>query len=105
MSTPDPFADAVQAGEIASTCWMVNHGQLSSEAAALMVKAIRKQFSAFGPIDSIIQAAIIAAEPIITAAAREQAAKAIETHAESIGWYEGGGVWAEAIDIARDGTP
>lgn len=29
------------------------------------------------------------------------AAKAIEAHAESIGWYEGGGVWADAIEQAR----
>ncbi|MET8278223.1 hypothetical protein [Micromonospora sp. NPDC005174] len=29
------------------------------------------------------------------------AANAIEAHAESIGWYEGGGVWAEAIEEAR----
>lgn len=31
----------------------------------------------------------------------EAAAKAIEAHAESIGWYEGGGVWADAIEEAR----
>ncbi|WP_433460727.1 hypothetical protein [Micromonospora sp. CA-248212] len=29
------------------------------------------------------------------------AADAIESHAESIGWYEGDGVWAEAIEEAR----
>ncbi|MFF0821189.1 hypothetical protein ACFYUR_12460 [Micromonospora haikouensis] len=29
------------------------------------------------------------------------AADAIEAHAESIGWYEGGGVWADAIEEAR----
>lgn len=32
----------------------------------------------------------------------EAAAKAIEAHAESIGWYEGGGVWADAIEEARN---
>ncbi len=31
----------------------------------------------------------------------EAAAMAIEAHAESIGWYEGGGVWADAIEEAR----
>jgi hypothetical protein len=32
---------------------------------------------------------------------RHFAAKAIEDHAEAIGWYEDGGVWAEAIELAR----
>lgn len=34
-------------------------------------------------------------------AGREEAARAIEEHAEAIGWYEGGGVWADAIEIGR----
>lgn len=29
------------------------------------------------------------------------AADAVEAHAESIGWYEDGGVWADAIEHAR----
>lgn len=32
---------------------------------------------------------------------REQIAAELEAHAESIGWYEGGGVWAEALDVIR----
>lgn len=32
------------------------------------------------------------------------AADAIEKHAEGIGWYEGGGVWADAIEEARKAT-
>ena len=34
---------------------------------------------------------------------RIQVADDIKAHAESIGWYEGGGVWAEAIEVARNG--
>jgi Family of unknown function (DUF6205) len=33
--------------------------------------------------------------------ARQQIAAELEAHAESIGWYEGGGVWAEALDVIR----
>jgi hypothetical protein len=33
--------------------------------------------------------------------ARRQIAAELEAHAESIGWYEGGGVWAEALDVIR----
>lgn len=33
--------------------------------------------------------------------ARQQIAAELESHAESIGWYEGGGVWAEALDVIR----
>lgn len=32
---------------------------------------------------------------------RRLAAEAIEEHAESIGWYEDGGTWAEAVELAR----
>lgn len=32
---------------------------------------------------------------------RHQIAAELEAHAESIGWYEGGGVWAEALDVIK----
>lgn len=34
----------------------------------------------------------------------EAAAKAIEAHADSIDWHEGGGVWADAIEKTREAT-
>jgi len=37
----------------------------------------------------------------VSGAARQQIASELEAHAESIGWYEGGGVWADAIDVIR----
>ncbi|HEY0936969.1 MAG TPA: hypothetical protein VGD91_24945 [Trebonia sp.] len=44
-----------------------------------------------------IQAALAAVLPEL----RERIAGEVEAHAESIGWYEGGGVWAEALDVIR----
>lgn len=35
------------------------------------------------------------------ASVRGQIAAEVEAHAESIGWYEGGGVWADALDVIR----
>lgn len=32
---------------------------------------------------------------------RQQIAAEVEAHAESIGWYEDGGVWADAIDVIK----
>lgn len=81
-----PLDAAIEAGEIAATNWMVNEGQLSSEAAALMLKAIRKQFAAHGPIDSIVRAAICAAAGILIAAGREEAAR-------RLGILEGSHIW------------
>jgi len=37
----------------------------------------------------------------VSGAARQQIAAELEAHAESIGWYEGSGVWAEALDVVR----
>ncbi|WP_341719991.1 hypothetical protein QQG74_09900 [Micromonospora sp. FIMYZ51] len=43
-------------------------------------------------------------EPAVTdafSAGVEAAATAIEAHAEAVGWYEGSGVWADAMEAAR----
>lgn len=41
------------------------------------------------------------AMPLIQQQMREVVAAEVESHAESIGWYEAGGVWAEAIDVIK----
>lgn len=49
-----------------------------------------------------INAGLAAVVPLAEARAAERIAAAIEAHAESIGWYEGGGAWSDSIEIARE---
>lgn len=46
---------------------------------------------------------LAAALPLYAKRVRTAVAAELEVHAESIGWYEGGGVWAEALDVIRQG--
>ena len=50
---------------------------------------------------AVILAAVL---PLIQQQTRAAVAAELEAHAESIGWYEGGGVWAEALDVIQRGN-
>lgn len=49
--------------------------------------------------DEQVRHVITAIMPLL----RQRVAGDIERYAESIGWYEGGGVWADAIHVAQNG--
>lgn len=49
------------------------------------------------------RAGLAAAIPLIQQQTRAAIAAELEAHAEDIGWYEGGGVWAEALGVIQRG--